>query len=427
MDSSFECHIIAPHRRIPLRQQQQQERHMTDITDANKKNKYVSCLCVGASEHYNKCVFLGMATQSHDVALRQCEIELWNVTKNEFHVTLRPNGNTNNTNAIVTCMKFFPSGELVLAGHNTGDMHIYAIADLRGCAAVTFAGQKSHGSGDDGNDKNKKSNGHLADVTSVGFIEHGHNIVSGGRDGCVKLWDCSTQQVIHSYFPLTINNQINDIAVVDIGKQQTLFSNKTYDNNNNNNNNNNNDNNKNNDNDHEEKKEIKSNTTDSKEKNTSGKIVVACRENGHASLIDLRCREEVADIEAYSDGHAVTCCSLYQPKSSGLLYVALGGTDGVVSLWDLRKLDSRKYILSLQRDTNAIKRLFSDPHQGLVACSQQGYVWRWQLNDHWDTAQIYTSHEWTGHDQDGIVDMCTWGDNFVFVADKSYRVLQHTI
>ena len=115
-----------------------------------------------------------------------------------FKLKMKCNKGDDNISSITTA-KFFPFGDLILAGDTKGVLAIYAIADPKGRPAVIF------------------NNGHKADISCINFINEGSEILSAGNDSTIILWNCGTQKQIIKYGKLGLS-KINQIDLMQNNK-----------------------------------------------------------------------------------------------------------------------------------------------------------------------------------------------------------------
>ncbi|KZT09268.1 WD40 repeat-like protein [Laetiporus sulphureus 93-53] len=169
--------------------------------------------------------------------------------------------------------------------------------------------------------------GHSRGVTSIAIIARGRNVLSGSKDGTVRLWDVPSGAQIrtlvaggHSYVPVLALSLGKGV----LGSQQ----------------------------DGTDEKGRAPDDIDPREVETADKLAFCGLQDGTFEVFDLRTKHSVfrstADTETQSPLHAISYTSVH-----GML--ATGSSTGIVSLYDIRTLESP--LTAFRRNTAAIEDL----------------------------------------------------------------------
>lgn len=179
----------------------------------------------------------------------------------------------------ITCLRFFPSGKVLLSGSTDMRLKIWSLAD----------------------ESNPRTfHGHVSQVTDACMVERGRNFLSSSQDGSVRLWETGSGLAIHTFHrrenPLDGVNCLDLIATPDI------------------------------------KSSSGSNTL---EFGTEGKTVLAGHNSGVITVYDLFSKNQVTQLPSiYMSG-----CNTLTRTPNEQKYVNAGYSNGALAQWDLRKPD----------------------------------------------------------------------------------------
>ncbi|KAG7379505.1 Proteasomal ATPase-associated factor 1 [Phytophthora pseudosyringae] len=189
----------------------------------------------------------------------------------------------------VTCVRFFPSSQVVLTGSLDFTLRIWSVNGR--CVAVM--------------------NGHRGGVEDVAIVGRGRNVLSCGTDGLIQLWNCGTQDVIAKWAN-DDQSPVHCLSVMDDTAQ--LLAERDY----------------------------SPNTSDN-EAETDGKILFAGLDNGETLGVDVRARGAVLNLEGLA-GSILSCAATTATASLPMLFT--GSEDGLLTVWDLRHTGSPLHALS---------------------------------------------------------------------------------
>lgn len=164
--------------------------------------------------------------------------------------------------------------------------------------------------------------GHIRPITSVAIIERGRNVLSGARDGTLRLWDVSGGKQVK----VMGSQEYSSINALSLGRNTSSTS-PTSD----------------------TQPEL-----DSREVGTGDKVVFLALQNGNFECIDLRTKQSVfhsSTMQNY-ERHGPLTAIVYDSGSS---LVATGSLSGVVAAFDARRLASP--LCAFQRNSAGIEGL----------------------------------------------------------------------
>ncbi len=201
----------------------------------------------------------------------------------------------------VTSIRFFPSSRVVLTSGADFSLSVLS-ADPPESSPYTTTKVNAA----------RTLRGHTRAVTSTGIVARGRNVLSGSKDGTVRLWDIPSGAQIHSLAAGT--NHFVPILALSTGQRW-----KEADGN-----------------PHGPSSDSDLSTTDPREVDTSDKVVFCALQDGSFELFDLRTkraqhRSKIGPSGARSALQAIA----YSPDSNLL---ATGSASGLVSIYDTRSL-----------------------------------------------------------------------------------------
>ncbi|GAV55805.1 hypothetical protein ZYGR_0AY01980 [Zygosaccharomyces rouxii] len=179
----------------------------------------------------------------------------------------------------ITCLKFFPSGQVLLSGSTDMRLKIWSLADESN--PRTFQGHKSQ-------------------ITDACMVERGRNFVSSSKDGTVKLWETGSGLAVHTFYRR--ENPLDGINTLALNKSLEVVSPRG------------------------------SNTL---EFGTEGKTVLAGHNSGVITAYDLFNKNQVTQLP----GFFMSACNALARVPNDQNYLYAGYSNGALAQWDLRKTD----------------------------------------------------------------------------------------
>lgn len=179
----------------------------------------------------------------------------------------------------ITCLKYFPSGKVLLSGSIDMRLKIWSLADESN--PRTFYGHKSR-------------------ITDACMVERGRNFVSSSQDGTIKLWETGSGSEIHTFYRK--ENPLDGVNTLGLNKSSKIESPRG------------------------------SNVL---EFGTEGKTVLAGHNSGVITVYDLFNKNQVAQLPSYFMSSCNTLIKV--PDEPNYLYA--GYSNGALAQWDLRKAD----------------------------------------------------------------------------------------
>lgn len=179
----------------------------------------------------------------------------------------------------ITCLKYFPSGQVLLSGSTDMRLKIWSLTD--GSNPRTFEGHRSQ-------------------ITDTCMVERGRNFVSSSHDGTLKLWETGSGLAVHTFYRR--ENPSDGINTLALNKSSEIISPRG---------------------------------SNSLEFGTEGKTVLAGHNSGVITVHDLFSKNQVTQLPSY---FMSSCNSLTKiPNEQNYLYA--GYSNGALAQWDLRKAD----------------------------------------------------------------------------------------
>ncbi|TBU42387.1 WD40 repeat-like protein [Dichomitus squalens] len=206
----------------------------------------------------------------------------------------------------VTSLRFFPSSRVVLTSGADFSLSILP-ADPPESSPYTTAKV----------DAARTLRGHTRAVTSTGIVARGRNVLSGSKDGTLRLWDIPSGAQIRSLAAGT--NHFVPVLALSTGERRWQGANGAIDD------------------------QAVAADTDPREVDTSDKVVFSALQDGSFELFDLRTkraefRSKVGPPGARSGLQALE----YSP---GQCLLATGSASGMVSLYDPRTLGGEPVVV----------------------------------------------------------------------------------
>ncbi|KAI0691463.1 WD40 repeat-like protein [Cerioporus squamosus] len=210
-----------------------------------------------------------------------------------------PSGTSKAHVSTVTSLRFFPSSRVVLTAGADFALSVLSAEPPESSpyttAKITAA---------------RTLRGHTRAVTSTGIIARGRNVLSGAKDGTVRLWDIPTGAQIRSFAAGT--NHFIPVLALSTGEHWKEADGTTDD------------------------RQHAEASSDPREVDTSDKVVFCALQDGSFEVLDLRTKGATYRSPGGSSGARTAMQTIaYSPEASLL---ATGSASGLVSLHDVRTL-----------------------------------------------------------------------------------------
>ncbi|RDX54238.1 WD40 repeat-like protein [Lentinus brumalis] len=226
-----------------------------------------------------------------------------------------PSGTSKAHVSTVTSLRFFPSSRVVLTSGADFALSILS-ADPPESSPYTTAKITAA----------RTLRGHTRAVTSTGIISRGRNVLSGAKDGTVRLWDIPTGAQIRSFAAGT--NHFIPVLALSTGERWKEADEATND------------------------AQRADGSSDPREVDTSDKVVFCALQDGSFELFDLRTKLATYRSPAGPPGMRTALQTIaYNPETSLL---ATGSASGLVSIHDVRTLGNGQ-VVSFRRNEAPIE------------------------------------------------------------------------
>ncbi|KAI0741940.1 WD40 repeat-like protein [Daedaleopsis nitida] len=226
-----------------------------------------------------------------------------------------PSASTKSHLSTVTSLQFFPSSRVVLTAGADFSISILP-ADVPESSSYSTAKMTAA----------RTFRGHTRAVTSTGIIARGRNILSGSKDGTLRLWDVPSGQQIRTFAAGT--NQFVPVLALNTSTRWTSA---------------------------DADAPAESDThADPREVETADKVVFCALQDGSFELFDLRTKHaEFRSLVSPAGARSALQAVAY---SSGDNLVGTGSAAGLTTLYDTRTLGSDP-IVTFRRNTAPIEDL----------------------------------------------------------------------
>ncbi|RPD64431.1 WD40 repeat-like protein [Lentinus tigrinus ALCF2SS1-7] len=210
-----------------------------------------------------------------------------------------PSGTSKAHVSTVTSLRFFPSSRVVLTSGADFALSLLSAEPPESSSYTTAKLTPA-----------RTLRGHTRAVTSTGIISRGRNVLSGAKDGTVRLWDIPSGAQIRSFAAGT--NHFIPVLALSTGERWKEADGATDDG-----------------------QQPEANA-DPREVDTSDKVVFCALQDGSFELFDLRTKDGVYRSPAGRPGTRSALQTIAYSPEAGLL--ATGSASGLVSLYDVRTL-----------------------------------------------------------------------------------------
>ncbi|UIZ22164.1 hypothetical protein KXD40_005162 [Peronospora effusa] len=233
--------------------------------------------------------------------------------------------------ADVTCVRFFPSSQVVLTGSLDFTLRIFSVHGR--CAAVL--------------------KGHRGGVEDVSIVGRGRNVLSCGTDGLIQLWNCGTQDIVAKWSN-DDHSPVHCLSVMDDTAQLLVEGNYSP-------------------------------CLNENEVETDGKVFFAGLDNGETLGVDVRAREAVLNVDGVA-GSIISCAASTSTASLPMLFT--GSEDGVLTTWDLRHTSSEQFLTTSLATYSAPLHALSRSSSPIHSISVSGSL----ANDPVSASSVWTAH-----------------------------------
>ncbi|KAH8110137.1 WD40 repeat-like protein [Phellopilus nigrolimitatus] len=218
--------------------------------------------------------------------------------------------------AAISSLRYFPSSRVLLSGGADFMLHILDADPALATPPKPVRSLK----------------GHIRAVTDTAIIARGRNVLSGAKDGTVRLWDVGSGAQIR----MMGARKYSPVNALSLGEKPSIWSPLAADHND------------------TEAAQPQATEPDSREVETTDKLVFLALQDGNFECVDLGSKTSVyhtISSPTYQKHGALTAIA-YSPRASLL---ATGSTSGVISIYDTRSLSST--LCTFQRNTSSIEGL----------------------------------------------------------------------